>query len=228
MPKTRPNRYPKDVKTVATRLRKRYKDFAHYNLKDPFRELVYILCSTMTQEVVYRRVFADLISQAPTPQAIRHISLRQLAKILGPGGLGRNKARQLRRLAIQLESMLAGKTLRLLKSWPDDQIESFLCSLPGVGKKVARCVMLYSYGRQTFPVDTHCWRIARRLGWITANRPDGSCSSRDMDRLQEAIPPALRHSLHVNMVSLGRDVCHPRLPKCSLCALKHLCPRVGV
>ncbi|MEZ5304792.1 MAG: endonuclease III domain-containing protein [Verrucomicrobiales bacterium] len=94
-----------------------------------------------------------------------------------------------------------------LRRLPDGEVEAFLTSLKGVGKKVARCVMMYSLDRQVFPVDTHCWRIARRLGWVRPTQKDGHCSERDMDRLQERIPPARRYSLHVNMVSLGRGFC---------------------
>ncbi|MDP1593275.1 MAG: hypothetical protein Q8L80_03420 [Gallionella sp.] len=56
--------------------------------------------------------------------------------------------------------------LELLRSMSDQEAEDFLLALPGVGKKIARCVLMYSLGQQVFPVDTHCWRIARRLGWV--------------------------------------------------------------
>ena len=105
-------------------------------------------------------------------------------------------------------------TLAPLQGLDDAAGEAFLTSLPGVGKKVARCVMMYSLGREVFPVDTHCWRIARRFGWVRPTQKDGHCAPRDMDRLQNKIPPALRFSLHVNMVSLGREHCKAGAPLC--------------
>ena len=83
--------------------------------------------------------------------------------------------------------------------------------------------MLYSLGHEVFPVDTHCWRISQRLGWIRSTSRDGVCSKRDMDRLQEKIPAKLRFSLHVNMISLGREICIDGRPRCNLCPLKQLC-----
>jgi endonuclease III len=119
-------------------------------------------------------------------------------------------------------------TLAPLRKMTEVECEEFLCSLPGVGKKIARCVMVYSLNKKVFPVDTHCWRISRRLGWIKSTDKHKFCSSRDMDLLQEIIPPKLRLSLHVNMVSLGRDKCAARLPQCSSCPISEYCPKIDV
>jgi len=105
-------------------------------------------------------------------------------------------------------------TLTPLKHMTNNECERFLTSLPNVGKKVARCIMMYSLDRQVFPVDTHCWRICRRLGWIKQTRKGYSCPPRDMDRLQSIIPPDLRYSMHVNLVSHGRTVCTETKPRC--------------
>jgi len=119
-------------------------------------------------------------------------------------------------------------TLKSLHKMSVKEAESFLLSLPGVGKKVARCVLMYSLGRQVFPVDTHCWRIARRLGWVRPTQKDKHCAPRDMDRLQSKIPPELRYSLHVNMISLGREICTPSSPRCDECPILALCAKTGV
>ena len=119
-------------------------------------------------------------------------------------------------------------TLKPLRKMSDKDAEAFLLSLPGVGKKVARCVLMYSLGRQVFPVDTHCWRIARRLGWVRPTQKDKHCAPRDMDRLQSKIPPELRYSLHVNMISLGREFCSQAAPRCDECPISAWCPKIGV
>jgi endonuclease-3 len=77
-------------------------------------------------------------------------------------------------------------------------------------------------------VDTHCWRVCRRLGWIRATRRDGECGAGDMDRLQSKIPARVRFSLHVSLISLGRAVCTATAPKCPACPIRRLCRRQGV
>ena len=114
-------------------------------------------------------------------------------------------------------------TLAPLRRMNDGECEAFLTSLPGVGLKVARCVLVYSLERDVFPVDTHCWRISRRLGWIDPEMRKAECDDEDMERLQAMIPAELRLSLHVNFISLGREVCLDGKPKCGECPIAIFC-----
>ncbi|MDO8464751.1 MAG: hypothetical protein Q7S46_05795 [Gallionella sp.] len=151
-----------------------------------------------------------------------------IARPIVSGGLSNQKAKAIRDLLDIIVAKFGEPTLKPLRKMSDEEAEAFLLSLPGVGKKVARCVLMYSLGRQVFPVDTHCWRIARRLGWIRPTQKDKHCAPRDMDRLQSKIPPELRYSLHVNMISLGREICTPTAPRCDECPILIWCPRIGV
>lgn len=213
---------------IATGLKKWYGDFDHYNLKDPLDELLFIICSTKTEEASYRNSFRGLKESFPTHKAIASADAGSIARAIVSGGLSNLKAKAIRNLLDAVVARFGEPSLESLRSMDDDEAEDFLVSLPGVGKKIARCVLMYSLGREVFPVDTHCWRIARRLGWVRPTQKDGHCAPRDMDRLQSKITPKLRHSLHVNMVSLGRGICIASAPKCGQCPLVDWCPRIGV
>jgi endonuclease III len=217
-------KYPKTVRAVARLLQRRYEDFAHYNKRDPYRELIFISCSTLTQETVYRRIYASFVRKFPNMSAASRATVLELRRVLDPGGLGRRKATLLKRLFSTSVERFGVSGLGKLRRLDDQELEDALLDLPGMGKKVARCVMLYSYRRQVFPVDTHCWRMAKRLGWIRGS----ALTPKMMDRLQEKIPPKLRFSLHVNMVSHGRAVCRARDPRCAACVLEAVCPKIGV
>jgi len=216
------------IREVAVRLTERYQDFDHYNRKNPLEELLFILCSVKTAEKSYRRVYREFRKEFSTFSKLAEASPEYLAKPLVSGGLYRKKSEALRKTMDVIIGRFGKLTLAPLRGYPDGQCERFLTSLPGVGLKVARCVMMYSLGRQVFPVDTHCWRIARRLGWVRRSTKDGHCSDRDMQRLQERVPPDLRFSLHVNFVSLGREFCTALRPKCGRCPVVDLCRKVGV
>src|SRR5207245_1075676 len=87
-------------------------------------------------------------------------------------------------------------TLEPARDWPDERLEVFLCSLPEIQRKSAYCIMLYSFGRQVFPADTHVGRVLSRLG---PYRELGlSLEGRDHKKLQgdlaDLIPPNLRYS----------------------------------
>jgi len=221
-------KYPLTVFDVAAALKKRYRDFNHYNLKDPLDELLFIICSTKTGEASYRSTFRSLKETFPTHLHIAEAPAKYIARPIVSGGLSNQKAKAIRDLLDVIVEEFGEPTLKPLHKMNDEEAEAFLLSLPGVGKKVARCVLMYSLGRQVFPVDTHCWRIARRLGWVRPTQKDKHCAPRDMDRLQSKIPPELRHSLHVNMISLGRRVCTPTTPRCDECPILGCCPKIGV
>ncbi len=213
---------------IARLLSDRYRNWPHYNRRNPLEELLFILCSIQTNEDLYRGTFAALRRAFPTFGSLAGAPEDTVAQVIANGGLSRQKAHKIKQLLEQVIARFRKPTLAPLRRLADEECERFLTSLKGVGKKTARCVMMYSLDRQVFPVDVHCWRVCRRLGWVRPTRPDGSCSPKDMDRLQGKIPPHLRFSLHVNMVSLGREFCTTGSPKCSACPIRQYCRRIGV
>ncbi len=220
-------RPPENIISIARALRKRYKDFGHYNRKNPLDELLLILCSVKRGEKVYLRAFKSLKQAYPTYEKLNQASVKELTKHIEWGGLQNQKARSLKKITTAITRRFGKLSLAPLRKMTEEECEEFLCSLPGVGKKVARCVMLYSLDMEVFPVDTHCWRISKRLGWIKANGKHKFCTSQDMDLLQDLMPPKLRLSLHVNMVSLGRELCLARSPKCHCCPIAQYCLKQG-
>ncbi len=219
------NGYPASLVPVARALRKRYKDFGHYNRKNPLDELLLILCSVKRGEKVYLRAFKSLKRRFPTFHHLNQASEDALTKRVEWGGLQNKKAHALKKIITAIRGKFGKLSLVPLRKMRVDECEEFLCSLPGVGKKIARCVMLYSLGMRVFPIDTHCWRISKRLGWIQTKDKHTFCSSKDMDVLQNIVPPKLRFSLHVNMVSLGRECCSKHSPKCHRCPITQYCLR---
>jgi endonuclease III len=190
---------------------------------NPLRELIFIICSVQTNEMLYRSTYTKLMSAFPRFGQLANATEDEIAATIAHGGLSRQKARTIRRILARLQSDFGSLTLRPLREKGNAECEGYLESLPGVGRKTARCVMMYSLRREVFPVDSNCWRICRRLGWVRATRPDKSCSPRDMDRAQAGIPPELRFSLHVNLVSHGRECCMPSLPACESCSIREFC-----
>lgn len=215
--------FSNDIATVAAILSAAYGDHRHGNKSNPLHELLYILCSLQTNETLYLSSYRRLWAAFPTVQDLADAEEREIAGAIEIGGLSRQKANVIKQILAKLETDFGKPTLAPLRDSSDADCEAYLLSLPGVGKKTARCVMMYSLGRKVFPVDSNCWRICRRLGWVRATRPDKSCSPRDMDRLQLRIPPNLRFALHVNMVSHGRECCLPSRPACEVCCIRKYC-----
>jgi endonuclease-3 len=100
-----------------------------------------------------------------------------------------------------------------------EEAEDYLLSLPGVGPKTAAVVMLFAFGIPVMPVDTHVYRVSRRLGLV----PEGA-SIKETQRILEGIVPQGKYlSLHLNLIRHGRRICKARSPRHEECALRTLC-----
>jgi endonuclease III len=216
-----------NVEQVALALSVAYGDPTLGNKTNPLRELLFIICSLQTNETLYQSTYASLMSRFPTFRQLADASEDEIADAIIRGGLARQKARTIRSILSRLESDFGMPTLSPLHAMSDIECEGYLESLPGIGRKTARCVLMYSLHRESCPGDSNCWRICRRLGWVRPTRPDKSCSPRDMDRVQAGVPPNIRLSLHVNLVSHGRDCCFPSRPSCEACCIRRFCRAGG-
>ena len=94
-----------------------------------------------------------------------------------------------------------------------------MTSLPGVGRKTAACVLLFSFGRPEIPVDTHVYRVGGRLGLFR----DRASFEAAHDEMVRVVDPEDAYELHINLIRHGRAVCRPR-PRCDECALRRMCP----
>lgn len=101
---------------------------------------------------------------------------------------------------------------------PREEALEFLTALPGVGRKTAACVLIFSFDRPEIPVDTHVKRVGERLGLFRA----GASFEEAHDEMLAITPPADAYELHVNLILHGRAVCRPR-PRCGECGLRRMC-----
>jgi endonuclease-3 len=99
-----------------------------------------------------------------------------------------------------------------------------LLTLPGVGRKTANLVLILAFSsRHNICVDTHVHRIANRLGWVRTTTPDQTEQA-----LYRATARRWWPLLNLYLVTWGQNVCRPVRPRCEQCALRRLCPRIGV
>ena len=99
-----------------------------------------------------------------------------------------------------------------------------LLTLPGVGRKTANLVMIVAHqSADNICVDTHVHRIANRLGWVRTREPEETEQA-----LYRAIDRRFWSRINLYLVTWGQRVCRPVGPRCHLCAIRDLCPRIGV
>jgi endonuclease III len=208
------------VREADRRLRA-YGNNRHFNKSNPLDELLFIILSAQTESYSYLETFISLRKKFPTKTSLLKASRRSIEAAIKNGGLAKKKSIQISSALKKIYADTGKLSLNFLSKWDDEKVEEYLTSLPGIGLKSARCIMMYSLARQVLPVDTHVWRISRRLGLV----PGVPKPTPRMERKLEAkIPNDIRYTLHVNMVSHGREICTPYWPKCDRCMLADICP----
>ena len=196
------------------------------NQDDPLDEAIYIILSFQTNLSRFKMTWKALRTAYPTWTALEHAPSREIAHVLRDGGLHHQKAHTIKRLLLQVRRMAGELSLDSLYTMNDDDAERFLTRLPGLSWKAARCVLLYSLGRSTLPIDGNTFRVLKRTGIL---RESAVYRRRRLhDDLQASVPEHRRRALHVNLVVHGQRICRPRSPRCDQCPLVSSCPRVGL
>ena len=100
-----------------------------------------------------------------------------------------------------------------------DQVEAYLRDFKGVGLKTIRCVQVFSLGQPAFPVDTHIFRVTKRLGLV----PEKATPEAAHRVMQALTPPSEVLPFHINLITHGRRVCKAGRPLCGRCVLRRMC-----
>ncbi|MBF6591953.1 MAG: endonuclease III [Ktedonobacterales bacterium] len=189
--------------------------------QNPLGGLIATVLSQHTSDLNSARAYARLVAAWPTWEAVRDAPLEAVEEAIRPGGLARQKARRIQEILRVLTARLGGAPLALdvLRDQPTADALTYLRELPGVGPKTAACVLLFSLGKPAFPVDTHIWRVTRRLGLIG---PKVSAEAAHIILARE-IPLEWQHTMHVNVIQYGRQICTARVPACERCPLRPEC-----
>ncbi len=191
---------------------------------DPLDSLVLTVLSQNTTDANSGRAFEQLRYRFPTWEQVVAARTSQVAAAIRSGGLADIKSGRIRQILRHIQVDHGKLTLDSLRKLPPDEVRSYLLSLPGVGRKTAAVVMLFSLDMPAFPVDTHVLRVSKRLGLI----PPKTTMDGAHDLFAEVVEPKQMASLHLGLIRHGREVCAARWPRCPKCRLLDLCPQIGV
>jgi endonuclease-3 len=216
------------LRTIRDRLRAYYGRPRNEPHRAPLDELVLTVLSQNTndrnRDVAYARLRARFhrpgTPNAPDWEAIAKAPVGEVEEAIRPGGISRVKSERIQAMLGAIAAERGSLDLEPLATAPREEAIEFLERLPGVGRKTAACVLLFSFDRPELPVDTHVYRVASRLSLI---RPKASFEEAH-ETLLALTDPQDVYELHVNMIRHGRRICAARNPLCKECPLLRLCP----
>jgi endonuclease-3 len=193
---------------------------------DGLAELVLTVLSQSTNDRNRDVAYLGLRERFPQWEQVRDAPVDELEEAIRRGGISKVKSARIKAIltAVTDTGPRPGElSLDWLAEAPVPEAQAYLCSLPGVGRKTAACVLLFAYGRPDVPVDTHVSRVGTRLGLLRPGAPFVELH----DTMLALTPRGQEWELHLNLLRHGRRTCQAQRPQCGACALRRMCPSAG-
>ena len=184
------------------------------NYSTPVEMLLATQLSAQCTDARVNIVTADLFKKYPDVEAFANADYLEMQEDIKSIGFYKNKAKNLIECCKRLIEVYDGKV-------PDTMEE--LLTLPGTGRKTANLVLGDVYGKPAVVVDTHCMRLAQRIGLTKETEP----AKIEAD-LKKFVPPDYQLRMCHQFVYHGRAVCTARKPMCDECPINEICMKKGV
>ena len=187
-------------------------------------ELIFTVLTQHTSDTNAEVAFESLRKRFPTWLDVIEAGTAEIAEAIKHGGLANQKAPRIRDILRIILERNGRLELEFLESMPLEVARAWLLSLPGVGKKTVGVVLNFALGMPAMPVDTHIYRVARRLGLIGLKTNVDNAH----DIMEAQIDPDDVFRYHVLLITHGRRGCKAQRPLCGECALAELCAATPV
>ena len=208
------------VKDILRLIRKSYgKGPRAFKASRPMDELIRTVLSQNTSDRNSLAAFAVLKRNFKSWEGLLNTDTAKLAHLIKHAGLANIKAKRIKEALLEIKRREGRLSLGSLKNMGTSEAISYLKSLKGVGPKTAACVLLFSFGKPVMPVDTHIYRVTKRLGLIPK---DLSIEEAHL-LLSDMVPKDLIYSFHLGIIEHGRRTCKAQNPRCGVCLLYSLC-----
>jgi len=204
---------------VHEKLLKAFGEPTWRNPLPPIDELVSTILSQNTNDINRDRAFTALRQRFPTWEAVRDAKTSDVIDAIRVAGLANQKGPRIQNVLREITAERGSLDLLFLAELPLEEARGWLTRFHGVGPKTAAIVLQFSLNRPAFPVDTHIYRVTGRIGL----RPISMSVEQAHVHLEGAFPPDAYYAAHLNLIRLGREVCHPRKPDCPRCPVRKLC-----
>lgn len=186
---------------------------------DALAMLIKIILSQATTDTNSRRTFQNLKKQFKTWEKVLAATEDEIADAIRLGGLANQKAKVIKELLAQIKEPCGTLSLKFVDKMSGEAARDYLLSFRGIGPKTVACTLLFALHKEVFPLDTHIFRIFKRMGIL----PEKITDIKAHRLLDQLVPHGKFYSLHVNLIRLGRKICRPREPLCERCPLIEYC-----
>ena len=185
---------------------------------DPIDMLIGTILSQNTNDKNSYRAYQNLKQKYKTWDEVARLTPTSIERLIRIAGLGKQKSKAINNVLKGLKKKNGEIKLNFLNKQDDKSVIDELVKFDGVGVKTASCVLLFSMNRDVCPVDTHVHRTLNRIGLVNTITPD-----KTFNEIFGQIPDGAAHSFHTNLIRLGREICKPAKPNCTICPVEKYC-----
>ena len=202
-----------DTDELMRRLFELYPEGLTVDMREPFFALISTVMSHRTRDDVTYPAAEKLFERFSTPEEMAEADVEEIEALIKNVGFYRVKAGRIKEISRILLKEYNGRV--------PDEIETLL-KLPGVGRKTANCVLAHAFLKEdALAVDTHVHRISNRLGLVVTKSPEET-----EIELKKVLPKKYWMNVNVLLVKFGQNICRPISPRCGICVLNDMCPKI--
>ena len=196
------------------------------NYKDPFVEALFILLTWRSRIDDAKELLGDILSEFRGPAELLEDQARdKLDEIVKRAGFSKKRPEMIIQLVRRFTERFPNGDAGSMADWDDEEVIEFLTSIPGIGMKSALCVLMYSLGRERFPIDAHIRRVLRRTALLSELYLEHEEKEHRVFQaeVEQYIAPSTRFALHTGLISVGKAFCLPKRPRCYACPVRRIC-----
>jgi endonuclease-3 len=210
---------PSKMIEIMRRLNRAYGKPKPLRKTPPVDELIRTILSQNTNDRNSLAAFAVLKRSFKSWESLAATDAKRIAHLIRHAGLANIKAKRIREVLIEIKKREGKINLAVLQRMDVKTALGYLRSLKGVGPKTAACVLLFSFGKPAMPVDTHIFRVTKRLGLIGPKITIEEAH----ETLTKRVPKHLIYEFHLGIIEHGRRTCKAQNPRCGFCVLYNEC-----
>ena len=209
----------KKINNIISAFEKHYKDETKVKKSsDILDTLIATKLSQNTTDKTSSVAFSNLKNEFNSWDDLIEAPISKIKNLIKVCGLADTKSKDIKALLKQIKNEQGKINLDYLKRLSDEEVYAELTKYKGIGVKTASCVLVFSLGRDVFPVDTHIHRVLNRLGIVKTKSAEET-----FEVAKNIIPGKKKYFLHRAIIMFGRNMCRANNPFCGSCFLYKNC-----
>lgn len=208
-----------DLKKIMDLLRENYGIPESRGQGRAIDSLIRVILSQNTNDRNSDRAYKKLMEKFGSAENILEAKKEEVADSISVAGLHNIKTERIKKCLEKLKEERGNLSLEFLRDLKLEDAREWIMKLPGIGPKSAAVVLNFQFGKAAFPVDTHVFRVSKRLGLI----PTDVTRKKAHHLMEKKVPEDRMFEFHLNLIRHGREVCVARTPQCSKCFLTETC-----